>query len=120
MSPRQISSAHDRGRPALLCRVEHGERGLTRVALHGELDLGGASRLEATLHDLARQACQLVLDLRGVTFIDSYGLRALVSTHGVVAAGSGAFNIIAASPQVKRPFAVTGLDLAYLWPSERH
>lgn len=46
-----------------------------RVALHGELDLGSAGRLERAL---AEHPGPLVLDLRGLTFMDSTGVRILL------------------------------------------
>src|SRR5882757_8598191 len=50
------------------------------VQPHGELDLATVETLRAALDGIER-AGRLVLDLRGLSFIDSTGLRLLVSLH---------------------------------------
>jgi anti-sigma B factor antagonist len=51
------------------------EGGSTRVSLRGELDLATAPRLE---HALAEAGDRVLLDLRGLTFMDSTGVRVLL------------------------------------------
>jgi anti-sigma B factor antagonist len=108
------------GNEPLSIRTEEIDGGGTRLVLTGEIDMATADGARWSLEQAIAGGQKVQIDLSRVTFIDSYGLRVLVSAHGVVPAGEGAFDIIAASPQVKRTFEVTGLDLAYLWPSERH
>jgi anti-anti-sigma factor len=50
------------------------------VVVEGELDLAAAGLLHDTIEavDLCSDAPGVVLDLRGITFIDSSGLHALV------------------------------------------
>ncbi|MFN8050753.1 MAG: STAS domain-containing protein [Acidimicrobiales bacterium] len=94
--------------------------GGVRLVFVGEIDLATGDGLRWSLETAIAENERVEVDLSEVTFLDSFGLRVLVSTHGVVPPGNGAFHIVAASPQVKRTFSVTGLDLAYQWPSERH
>jgi anti-anti-sigma factor len=51
------------------------EDGGWRVALRGELDLGSVERLERALDECGGD---VVLDLRGLTFMDSTGVRVLL------------------------------------------
>jgi anti-sigma B factor antagonist len=51
------------------------EKGACRVALRGELDLGSAEQLERALDECGDD---IVLDLRGLTFMDSTGVRVLL------------------------------------------
>ena len=53
--------------------------GRVRLELIGELDIAGATRLEARLQSLADRNHGVVLDLHRLQFIDSSGLRVLVS-----------------------------------------
>jgi anti-anti-sigma factor len=49
-----------------------------RYRLSGELDMASAPTLDDALQPVVDAHHQLVLDLEGLTFIDSYGLRSLV------------------------------------------
>jgi anti-sigma B factor antagonist len=51
------------------------------IALEGELDLATSPQLEAACPEAARQARRVVIDLSGLSFIDSTGLRALLSAN---------------------------------------
>jgi anti-sigma B factor antagonist len=52
------------------------------VCPFGEVDLATAAPLEArTLEVLATGCKHVVIDLRGVSFIDSCGIRALITAH---------------------------------------
>jgi anti-anti-sigma factor len=75
------------------------------IALHGELDLAGAATLEAELEPL--DAAALVVDLRGLTFMDSSGLRILV-VHAQRAQDRGRrFALVPGAAQVMRVFEIT-------------
>jgi anti-anti-sigma factor len=68
-----VDSQHD----YLSATVRSSDGGATTVLLEGELDLMGSSVLESVISRLGPQT-SLVLDLRGVEFIDSAGVRALI------------------------------------------
>jgi anti-sigma B factor antagonist len=51
------------------------EEGACCVALRGELDLGSAEQLERALDECGDD---ILLDLRGLTFMDSTGVRVLL------------------------------------------
>lgn len=53
--------------------------GRVRLELVGELDIAGAAGLEDRLEALAEGSDHVVLDLHRLQFIDSSGLRVLVS-----------------------------------------
>jgi anti-sigma B factor antagonist len=55
--------------------VAREEGGATRLTLRGELDLATAARLEQAL---AQSGEDVLLDLRGLTFMDSTGVRVLL------------------------------------------
>ena len=51
------------------------------VALHGDLDIGSVDRAKVAIGDAEEMGAQiLVLDLRGLSFFDSSGLRLLIKT----------------------------------------
>jgi anti-anti-sigma factor len=77
------------------------------VAVRGELDLATVGTLEAELN---RPPGPIVLDLSGVSFIDSAGLTLLLRT---TRNGCAIGNV---SPAVSRLFRVTGFEDTLLRP----
>jgi len=104
--------------PRLTTTVDRLE-GTTCVHVTGEIDMTTSAGLSDTLLQAIDTSDRVELDLSGVSFMDSYGLRVLVSIHGVVPDGNGTFQVVGASPHVQGTFALTGLDFAYGWPSDR-
>ena len=80
----------------------------TVIALTGELDLAGAAALE---HELARPEAQgaatIVLDLRGVAFMDSSGLRVIAVTNQRALESGRRLALVHGSDQVMRVFEIT-------------
>ncbi|HSO95120.1 MAG TPA: STAS domain-containing protein [Acidimicrobiia bacterium] len=65
--------------PATFAAREGEESGTWILAVTGEIDVATSPELRRELHQLAdREPTQLVLDLEGVSFIDSSGLGVLV------------------------------------------
>jgi anti-sigma B factor antagonist len=81
-----------------------------RVTAVGEIDSTSApvlrERLDAVLADGAQQ---LVVDLVGVTFLDSAGLCVLAAAHRRAAGQGTGMRVLAASRAVIRPLQITGL-----------
>ena len=82
-------------------------RGASVVSPHGEMDIATAPDVAAALDD-ARGAKALVLDLRGVEFIDTSGLRLIIAERQRAAAGGYEFAVVRGSHQVQRLLAVAG------------
>lgn len=81
------------------------------VQLSGEIDHGALPRVRAELEGgLARLPQVLVVDLDGVTFIDSTGLGALVAVKKRLATWSGALRVVNPPPQARQLLRLTGLD----------
>jgi len=90
--------------------TEEGE-GQTRVTLVGELDIASAPQFEEGLEKVeANSPGVLVLDLREVEFIDSTGLRAVISADERARSAERRFVIVRGTPAVERVFSVTQLD----------
>jgi anti-sigma B factor antagonist len=81
------------------------------VAVGGELGLGAAPELEATVNRLlGSDVTSLIVDLTDVTFIDSSGIRVLVSATNRLRATGGSLEIVCTDPNVLRIFEIVGLD----------
>jgi anti-anti-sigma factor len=75
------------------------------VALAGELDMAGAAALEQELGLL--QAHTIIVDLRGLEFMDSSGLRAITTSAQRAQDAGRRFALIPGAAQVMRVFEIT-------------
>lgn len=83
----------------------------TVVEVTGELDVYTAPVLEETLGDLVDAgSVDIVVDLRGVTFMDSTGLGLLIKALKWTREHDGSLHIVANTEKVLKVFRVTGLD----------
>ncbi|MGI8593472.1 MAG: STAS domain-containing protein [Solirubrobacteraceae bacterium] len=96
---------------ALLEVDTHEENGTIRVALVGELDISSAPRVEEEIERLeAAKPAVLVLDLRGLAFMDSTGLRLIVGADARAREQGRRLAIVRGPDVVQRIFRVTRLD----------
>jgi anti-anti-sigma factor len=81
------------------------------LALHGELDLVGAPLLQSEVESEVVEAAPLiVLDLEDLQFIDSSGLRVILSTHERARERGQAFALTQGSHQVQRLLSIAGVS----------
>lgn len=80
------------------------------VLVSGEIDAYTTPRLKDVISPLANQEqVEMVIDLSGVSFIDSTGLGMLVCLFKTVKSNNGKFTIIGLSNRLRRLFDITGL-----------
>ena len=82
---------------------------VTIVQPRGELDLVTVESLRAALDAIPRVG-RLVLDLRGLSFIDSSGLHLLVVLHQRAQRDGSQLSLVAPPAPVDRVIQVCGLD----------
>ncbi len=93
----------------LLIDVRH-DKGRAVVSLRGELDLASAPLLQSELDSSQiASASMLVLDLEELKFIDSTGLRVLLSAYEHARQSGQEFAVTQGSPQVQRLLSITGV-----------
>jgi anti-anti-sigma factor len=81
------------------------------VALAGELDISTAGEVDRELARFERQEPPtLIVDLRELTFIDSTGLRTILSADARCRQYGGRLAIVAGPPAVHRVFSISLLD----------
>lgn len=85
--------------------------GLIALSLTGELDIDGVPLFEAELlRAMADSPATVAVDLAGLEFLDSTGLRAIVEAHETLSA-QGARLVLTEGPRnVQLTFSLTGLE----------
>ena len=87
----------------------NGEAAWVRPA--GDLDLDTVHRVESALAELRGEGYRdLVLDLRGLTFMDSTGLRLVIRWHTAAQDDEFSFAVVPGPDVVQRVFRLTGMD----------
>jgi anti-sigma B factor antagonist len=85
--------------------------GMAHVVLRGELDLSTVEKVEKDLEALEASDEQLlVLDLSGLTFLDSTGLRLMVTADQRAQKDGRRLVIVKGPETVQRVFSITKLD----------
>jgi anti-sigma B factor antagonist len=80
------------------------------ICVEGELDLATAERLERELTRVeATDVLSIILDLSGLTFIDSTGVRLLLFAHARSRADSDRLVLLRGPAAVQRVFELTGI-----------
>jgi anti-anti-sigma factor len=98
------------GMPLLELTVERAGD-VVRLVLEGELDISSAARVEREIALLEDQAPPvLVLDLRGLAFMDSTGLRIVVSANARAEQAQRRLVIVRGPEAVQRIFRITRLE----------
>lgn len=81
------------------------------LSVHGELDLVTAPELEAALERAGPAGRgRLIIDLRGVSFLDSTGLVLLLRHEREAAAGGRRLIVVKGPAHVQRVFDLTGMS----------
>ena len=82
--------------------------GLPTLRFFGEIDMSTAEELDSAFQQVRDGTSDLLLDLRGITFMDSTGISAVVGVHQSLER-EGRRLLVATSDPVSRVFEITGL-----------
>jgi anti-anti-sigma factor len=96
--------------PGLELRTKLGGGDTSVVVATGELDFATRDELVellSTIEDIG--TARIILDARGVTFIDSAGLHVMIAAHKRALAGGWVFQIVCGPGRVWRAVTMSGL-----------
>ena len=77
------------------------------LTVGGEIDVNTCGQLQEAL--VALPGRHVALDLSGVGFIDSSGLRSIIAGHRSISEAGGSLRIVALSAPARRLLEITGL-----------
>ena len=83
---------------------------IKRVTLVGKLDIIGAEKIGLPLAAAAGSKSNIVVDMSGVDFIASIGIRHLVMAAKVVSRNAARLVLLAPTPMVTEVLVVSGLQ----------
>ena len=96
---------------SLLTLTTSQDQEAVRIELAGELDLSSALTFDEQLRRIEEECGTetLVLDMEGLKFMDSTGLRLIVSAHQRATRAGRRLAIVHASKAIRRIFRLTGM-----------
>ena len=80
------------------------------VTVRGRINSETADELETTLRNAVEQDRKVALDFRGVDYVSSSGLRAVIQGARAAEGKSSEFVVCSLSPAVKRVFDMSGMQ----------
>ncbi len=99
---------------ALEVQTRQTEGGVTVVAPTGRLDVAGAPALKNAMTDLARNGPpRVVIDMEGVSFVDSTGLGSVIAALKQIRNRQGELRLAAPNQQVRVVLELTTLDKVF-------
>ncbi len=91
--------------------TERDHNGITVFVLEGRVDSVGAGEMDAILQAASSEGKhKIVLDMAGVSYINSAGLRTLADILTRNRASDGDLRLVALTPKVERVFKIIGFD----------
>ena len=99
--------------------TRHEDHGITVLAPHGQIRMGDVSLREAVDDLLNNGTRNILIDLREVTFIDSFGVGQLIGCYTVVTNQGGRLILCGLSPRISSILQITKLNTVFeVYPSE--
>jgi anti-sigma B factor antagonist len=90
------------------------DRDVPVITVQGEIDVATAPQLRECLHGvIAQGSSTVVLDLLGVTFLDSTALGVLVGALKRCRELGGELHVVVADARIRKIFEITGLDRVF-------
>jgi len=90
------------------------EKGVTVLAPSGRLDVAGAPALKAAVSEAVGDGrLRLVIDMEGVSFVDSSGLGSVVAALKQARSSKGDLRLAAPNQQVRVVLELTTLDRVF-------
>ena len=92
------------------------DSGVTVVAPNGRLDVAGAPTLKEAIGNAVKDGTpRLVIDMEGVSFVDSTGLGSVIAALKLVRGSKGDLRLAAPNQQVRVVLELTTLDRVFAY-----
>jgi anti-sigma B factor antagonist len=84
--------------------------GVTKVVLSGRIDIAGSAEIETPMSVVGGSKKAVIVDLSGVSFMASLGLRSIVLAGKTVMRRGGTMVLLAPQPAVEEVITVSGIN----------
>jgi anti-anti-sigma factor len=104
-------SGTDLDSSAVALKFDQHDSVATRISITGEIDQATACQVQKAVIQALRQQCpaSIELNLEGVSFLDSAGIRALVLCHADAQQVDCRLTVVNARPMIRQVLEIAGL-----------
>ncbi|MGV9703324.1 STAS domain-containing protein [Streptomyces sp. NPDC003483] len=112
MTEAEMTGTEQAGQPDSLSVVSTASEDIRVITLRGEIDHQTGASLEQAVRQAATAGpgTRVVVDMRGVGFMDSSGMNILIAAHHDLAKAGGWLRLAAPTPPVLRVLHLVGVD----------
>jgi len=107
---RRREAEHGPGTGPSLAIQQHLAGGRQTILIAGELDKATAPQLDALISRLATRPGEIVLDVKGLTFMDSTGVRLILRALELCSEHGCSFTLRSPTPEVRRLLDAAGVS----------
>jgi anti-anti-sigma factor len=98
-------------------KVTEADGGVTHVVLGGRFDISGAQEVDPRFQELSNTSKLLIVDLAGVSFLASLGVRTLIMSARTQIRRGADMAVCGANENVEKVLRVTGFnEVAGIYP----
>ena len=84
----------------MIATTEEVEGGITKIVLDGRMDIEGSAAVDLRMNVVAGSATRVLVDMAGVTFLGSMGLRSIVLPAQAIKRRGGKMVLLKPTPMV--------------------
>jgi len=84
--------------------------GVTQVILTGSIDVSGAAEIEPSIRKVVAKGEPLIIDMDGVSFVSSQGIRVIVAAAKDLAAKGHRTVIVRPKPEIRKVFRIMNIE----------
>ena len=84
--------------------------GITKVVITGRVDIAGAAAIDMPMSIVGGSRRNVVIDLSGVDFMASLGLRSIVLSGKAIMSKGGKVALLSPQPAVEEVITTSGID----------
>ncbi len=91
-------------------KIEDLADGVTKVVISGRIDIAGAAEIDMPMSIVGGSRRHVVVDLSGVEFMASLGLRSIVLSGKSIMSKGGKVVLLSPQPAVEEVITTSGID----------
>lgn len=87
------------------------DKGVTQLVLRGAIGVSAATEIEPKVRSVVSKGSPLIIDMAGVSFVSSQGIRVIVAAAKDLSAKGYRTVIVRPKPEIRKVFRIMNIEL---------